>query len=574
MSDNEWPKPAPMPGDTDEWGQKHAPHRIVISSVLVFVVLLVAGGVTWQLMRNGSSRPAAQPSAAPSPASTQPSVTPCPEPELTVVAAPEIEPIVREAADTLNPDGQRCAPIVVRAEEPGVTVNAAEKPGVWVPSSSAWLPIAAAAGASYTAVGKPMAWSPVLLAAPESVESLYITDEKSGWTNVIQGISGGRIPSVTMPDPLRSTIGLLSVHGVNTATARTTKDAGIAQLRALTLRSRVNVSGGDQAGLLSRMAAQPDATTAVYEVGVFPVIEQQLRVYEKADNRVQLVGAPPVDGRVEADYPYAVAKDAKKDLADRLRNAITKQALTAAGFRTEPTAGALRLPTQADKLLGPARQWSQYQKIQFQVLLLIDSSGSMNERITGPGGKTTTKAELLRQSGAAAAGLFDDDASLGMWFFGTGDKNGPAHTEQVSFGPVQSDAGGKPRRTALVDAIKAYRPEPNAGTPLYQAVLDGVAEMRAKVKPDTATTVVVLTDGDDGGSRFAMSQPEFLKRLAAGQDPAKAVPIFAVGYGPDANTGALQAMARATGGKAIEARDPADLASAMAQAFLAAHTKP
>ncbi|MFC7532681.1 substrate-binding domain-containing protein [Actinoplanes sp. GCM10030250] len=573
MSDNEWPRPAPPPGD-GEWGEPpHAPHRIVISTVLVLVVLLVAGGVTWQLMRNGSSQPAAQASAPPSPAATQPSVTPCPDPELTVVVAPEIEPVVKEAADTLNPDGQRCAPITVRAEEPGVTAAAAARADVWVPSSSAWLPIAAENGAAYTVSGKPVAYSPVLLAGPEAVGSLYIEDGKSAWTSLIQGIAGGRIPSVTMPDPLRSTVGLLSVHGVNTATARTTPDAGIAQLRALTLRSRVNVAGADQASLLNRMAGQPDSSTAVYEIGIFPVTEQQFRAYEKANHPVRLVAAPPVDGRVEADYPYAISKSAKKDLAESLRAAIGKSAVTAAGFRTEPTAGAMRLPGRAAQLLAPARQWSQYQKLEDQVLLLIDSSGSMNEKITDRGGRSTTKAELLRQSGATAAELFDDDTNIGMWFFGSAGRGGPAHTEQVSFGPINSDAGGKPRRAALVDAIKAYKPQAGAGTPLYQAVLDGVSAMREQAKPGTVTTVVVLTDGADGGSRFAMSQPEFLKRLAAGQDPQRPVPIFAVGYGPAANTAALQGMAKATGGKAIEARNPADLAGAMAQAFLAAHTR-
>ena len=46
----------------------------------------------------------------------------------------------------------------------------------------------------------------------------------------------------------------------------------------------------------------------------------------------------------------------------------------------------------------------------------------MNEQITDRGGKTTTKAELLRESGAAAAGLFDDDTDIGMWFFGSADR--------------------------------------------------------------------------------------------------------------------------------------------------------
>jgi len=50
------------------------------------------------------------------------------------------------------------------------------------------------------------------------------------------------------------------------------------------------------------------------------------------------------------------------------------------------------------------------------------------------------------------------------------------------------------------------------------------------------------------------------------------VPIIAVGYGPTADMTSLTAMATATGGKAFAATNPADLGSAMAQAFLAAHS--
>lgn len=477
MSDNEWPRELP-PGGHGEWAEpEHGPRRIVVSTALVLVVLLVAGGVAWQLMQNRSGQPTAASSAAPAPSATQPSVTPCPDPELRVVTAPEIEPVIREAAATLNPAGQRCAPITVQAQEPAATLKEQVKPDVWVPSSSAWLRIAAD-GATYAPAGKPLAYSPILLAGPEGIGRLYAESGETSWVGLIQSLTQGRIPSVTMPDPLTSTAGLLSVHAVHTATARTTKDSGIAQLKALTLRSRIQESSVDPATLLKQMSAQQDSTTAVYDVGVFPVTEQQLKAYQKAEQGVRLTGAPPVDVRVEADYPFAVRKGADQALAERLRAAISKAAVTAAGFRAEPTAAVLRLPDTAPRLLGPARQWSQYRKLAFQVLLLIDSSGSMNEPITARGGRTTTKAALLRESGTIAADLFDDETTIGMWYFGSAARNGPAFTEQVPFGPITSGVGGKSRRQALADTISSYKPAAGAGTPLYQAVLDGVAQMR------------------------------------------------------------------------------------------------
>lgn len=572
MSDNEWPRELPSSPGPGEWTE-HPParSRVLLSAGLVVVVLLVAGGVAWQLMNNGSNRPVTQSTPAPVPSASRPTVAPCPDPELTVAAAPEIEPVVRAAADGLKPAGQRCAPIVVRAEEPGVTLEAKERPDVWVPSSSVWLTIAAQRKAAYQTSGATMAWSPIVLTAPESMVPLYSPEGKPAWTALLKAATEGRIPVITMPDPLRTTTGLLSVHGVHAATALTTKDPGIAQLRALTLRSRLEQAGADPSAVLKQLATQNSPTDASYAVGVYPMVEQQLLAYQKAGHEVALSGAAPVDGMVQADYPFAVRKGVKGDLAEQLRTAISEQALEAAGFRTEPTAGGARLPESAAGLLNPARQWSQFQKLAFQVLLLIDASGSMNEKI---GTGTATKASLLRESGVSAADLFNEDTTIGMWYFGAASAGAPAHTEEVGFGPITAAIDGKPRRDLLAEKIGSYRPVTSAGTPLYQSVLDGIEAMRKDAVPQRPSVVVVLTDGADGGTRFSMSNQEFLRKINAGRDPKRPIPVIAVGYGPDANMPALQSMAKATGGQAIAARNPADLASAMAKAFLAARSTP
>jgi len=325
--------------------------------------------------------------------------------------------------------------------------------------------------------------------------------------------------------------------------------------------------------LTQRLAAETDATSAVYDVGIFPVVEQQLTTYQHGGHPIAVTGAFPSDGQVEADYPFAVAKNAQhQDLIDRLRSAITGAALTKAGFRTYATPRALALPAKPDELLGPALQWSQYRALNIQVLLLIDSSGSMNQQIKDRGGHTTTKAALLRASGVSAAQLLSEDTNVGLWFFGTPAPSSPAYVEAVPIGPITGRVGGQVRRDALTAKMASYKAAGNAGTPLFQSVLDGEAAMRAQAKDGTLSLVVVLTDGRDGESRFAMSQQTFLTRLGAQQDPKRPVPIIAVGFGPDADKGALTAMAKSTGGKVISAQNPADVASAVAQAFLAAHT--
>lgn len=533
--------------------------RRAIAVPVIAVLCAVSAVVVWQ-WRDGTST-AGQ------------GETTCVNGPLRVAAAPEIAPVIETAARTLTPDdGGACRLVEVVAEEPVVTESAAQKPDVWIPSSTAWLRIAEVNGAAFHVRGESLARSPIVLAAPENLTDRYQVDGKPSWTGLTDAVAKRRIPAVTMPDPLRSTVGLLSVHSVHQAMARSTPDSGIAQLQALTLRSRLQNATADPATLLGQIAGRSDASGVSNEVGVFPVTEQQLRTYQKGGHPIALTGVVPVDAPADADYPYAVNRSAKqRNLVARLRAAITTEALVAAGFRAAPEPGASAPPAQVDQLMTAAMQWSQYKVMPFQVLLLIDSSGSMNDQVTTRTGQVTTKAGLLRESGMSANSLFGEETSIGMWFFGTPRPSSPAHVESVPVGPLTAEVDGVTRRNMMAKNIAGYQPSPNAGTPLFRTVLDGLATMRAKAKPGTATLVVVLTDGNDQGSRYAMPRDSFLEQLTAGQDPKRPVPVITVGYGADADMQALTSIAKATGGRAIAANNPADVTSAIAQAFLAAH---
>lgn len=536
-------------------------------AVVIVLILLGAAGIGAVLLKRSNS-PLATP--APKPSASAPS---CPDASVHVAAAPEIAPVVEEAARKLAPAGSVCGPVTVTAEGPAAVAAAAKQPDVWIPSSSAWIKLADKA---YAVKGDPIAFSPIVIAGPSPIASQFIKDGKTSWAALTAGAASHQLP-VSMADPQQNTVGLLSVYAEHVAMGRTTPDAGIAQLQALTLRSRLEDAAADPAQKLVQLSTETSVSDAAYEAGIFPLTEQQLGTYQEGKHPVSLTGAPPVDGMVEADYPFATIKKtgSKTAVINKLRAAITKAALTGAGFRTDPVEGALPLPDKIDDLLGPAKQWVQYRTLNFQTLLLIDTSGSMNLPIKDKTGHTTTKAALLRQSGATAAQLFGEDTSLGLWLFGTPSASSPAHQEVIPLGPLASPLGdnGKTRRDALAAAMGQYRAIDNAGTPLYQSVLDGEEAMRKASKPGTVTLVIVLTDGDDGESKYAMSQATFMKKLAAQRDPQRPVPIIGVGYGPTADMKALNAMAQATGGQAIAATNPADLASAMAQAFLAAHLK-
>ena len=549
---------------------------------VVLAVAALAGTVAVVRYRNADGTPRRSAAAACAATAT-----------LHLTAAPDIAPLLSLAAATLTTPG-RCGPVAVTARQPADTLRTVDSapPDAWVPSSSVWLLLAAGEG-KYAASGTSLARSPLVVAAPRAyAHSLGWPAHQPGWTDLAARTYSGEIPHFSVPDPLHDTDGLLTVLGVRTAIAATTTDAGIAEMRMLTFRSRLADPAADPAALLSRATSAADP---LHAVGLFPITEQALWSHLASAPSTDLVALYPGDGLMEADYPLALSPAAAADgrrtaLANQLvawlRSEAGVRALVAHGFRPSAEASSTAVPS-ADGILpgypAPAQPpaaaditaaavaWSQYHQLAFQVLLLVDGSGSMNDPVRGRDGTLTTKAELLRRSGVQAAQLFGSETSVGMWMFGTPTATSPPYVEVVPFGALSDLIAGTTHRDVLSKAAASYRPNPVAGTPLYESVLRGVAAMRPRVRPDALTLVVVLTDGRDEDSPYAMTKQAFLTKLAAARDPKAPVPVFCIGYGANADMGALTTISAQTGGQAVASNDPGDLASAIAKIFLAAH---
>src|SRR4051812_46237580 len=307
--------------------------RVLLAVMIVGVLVVVGGGTAWWIYSQKPSGQAARPAG------------PCPDTVLHVIAAPEIAPVVQEAARSLN-DGGDCGPVGVTAQDPVVTASAPEQPDVWIPSSSAWLRISLVGGVeAYRVDGDPIARSPIVLAGPTAIAGRYAKGDQTTWMQLMAGVAGHQIPAVTMPDPLHSTVGMLAVYAIQNAMASSTPDAGIAQLRALTLRSRLKDASANPDELLQRVAEAGDANAVANDVGVFPITEQQLITYQHGGHAISLTGSFPSDGLIEADYPFAISTSTGHAvLAERLRAAIGKPMLTEAGFRTYPMAHTTPVP--------------------------------------------------------------------------------------------------------------------------------------------------------------------------------------------------------------------------------------
>lgn len=507
---------------------------------------------------------------------------------LHVVVAPEIVPAVAAAVEKM---GEVCSPVDIVGEDPAITAQkgAPEALQVWIPSSRIWLDSVDPDRRVYPIHDDSLARSPLVLAAPAGVAGTPWARSGFSWATLLSGVVGGAV-KLSMGDPSRDTAGLLSFVAVQAAAASPGTDAGVAQLRALALRTRL-LDADASAGELLRVAAEQGGDPkALADLGMFLVLEQQLWKHNDGrDNPVLSLYASDI--AVEADYPVAIAGQSTATAVQRrllsqfigsLRSVDTSNALVAAGFRLTgfggpsprvgvPTGLPLKIadPTAvADVSLGlEAAAWSRYQPERFQVLVVVDRSGSMAAPVVVGPGRTETKATLLRSFGAVAAQTFTNDTELGLWFFGTPTAKSPSTEVVVPLGPVTGTVKGETRRDVIGRKIAAYTPIPDGGTPLYKAVLDAVDYMQTKIRPDRRTIVVVLTDGRDGNSPHAMDKAQFLKQLTQNQPP---VPVFSIGIGESADLDTLRAVAETTGGRAEAAQNPKDLAAAMANIFLAA----
>ena len=88
---------------------------------------------------------------------------------------------------------------------------------------------------------------------------------------------------------------------------------------------------------------------------------------------------------------------------------------------------------------------------------------------------------------------------------------------------------------------------------------------RSDFDPTAVNSVLVVTDGTDEDDGIALE--ELLDTLRAEADPDRPIKVIGVALGPDADLGALEQIAEATGGAAYSAVDPTDLQTVLFDAL-------
>src|SRR5690606_27971223 len=240
-------------------------------------------------------------------------------------------------------------------------------PDVWVPASTAWVRVAAAselAAPRRPADPPSIARSQAVLAMPVPMaeeldwpEPRLDGDTELRWEALLDefGDGNGDWSQFDRPEwgrfrfgmgnPARDTAALLSLTAVVGATEEGA-EAPPALQRAVALRRMLDDDAYyDTTEQLLTALAERDRESeeaALTLVSAFPALEHDVLAYNRRNPKVRLAAIYPVDGTVEADYPYLTlaaewVSDRKREIAEaflaHVRSDGPQATLRNAGFR-------------------------------------------------------------------------------------------------------------------------------------------------------------------------------------------------------------------------------------------------
>jgi Ca-activated chloride channel family protein len=286
--------------------------------------------------------------------------------------------------------------------------------------------------------------------------------------------------------------------------------------------------------------------------------------------KVPLVAIYPKEGTLLSDHPWVVltapwVDDAKRKAAAGLLTYLqadkAKAKFQEFAFRdgqakpgplvTEAN-GLLRdqptallsppAPRVLDKLLA---SWGSLRK-QANVLLVMDTSGSMGEQVAGTG---KSKLELAKQAARNSLSQFASRDQVGLWMFSTQLDGETDYRELVPAGPIDAQ-----RQALLSERINGL--QPGGGTGLYDTALAAYQFVKDHAAPDDINAVVLLTDGrnEDNG----ISVDNLLSQVRT-EEGAQSVRLFTIGYGQDADLDTLRRISETTNAAAYDSSNPTSI---------------
>ncbi|WP_422773494.1 substrate-binding domain-containing protein [Plantactinospora sp. WMMC1484] len=541
---------------------------------------------------------------------------------LTVAAAPEIAPAVKETAADLTADGAEvdglCVAVEVTASEPvevaaaiagqhGVSLSgvgqasgSAVLPNVWLADSSTWLlRLRQQAPAFASRNNASVARSPIVVAMPEPLATTVGWPQKKlGWKDLLGRITTGTQLKTGLVEPSRDAAGLAGLLSLATA-AQSGGGAQAQQATTAALRALATGVSAVREELIARFPRATDPTSLARGLGAAALSEEEVIKFNAEKPPVPLAALYLEPAPISLDYPYAVmpgTEPAKAEAAGKLfaalgtpafRGRLAGQGLRAPdgtwadGFappRGAPSpAGTEPAPTTAAPNPGGTAgggdgatiervlsSWSVATQ-SGRMLAVIDVSGSMFERV--PTANNATRMQVTLEAARRGLALFDDNWALGLWIFSTELNGSRDYRSLVPIGPMSS------QREELERALGGITPKRGGDTGMYDTILAAYRAVQDEWEPGRVNSVVLMTDGkneDDNG----ISQATLLAELKRISDPDRPVQVIIVGIGAEVSKAELDPIPKVTGGAAFVTEDPAKIGDIFLQAIASRPSAP
>jgi Bacterial extracellular solute-binding protein/von Willebrand factor type A domain len=511
------------------------------------------------------TRPSASPDsrhglAAPSGSSASTSTATCPQ-QLTVVTARSYAPVLTRVAAGLH-SGSGCVGVKVSVADGqgAAAVVASSGADVWIADDASWpqLPSSAKLATGQALV---IATSPVYIVTQHDA-SLPATARS--WLGLAR-LLAGQPPSwrLRVVDPAASGDGMVGAG----ALADAVLDADGPLVSALDLM-RVWQAGTTAANVAGALPTAPTQVAAVPEYALVHAARGTFTAYAPTDGTALLRYSwqPTASGTADPSRAAALS---------RLRQALTgtagAAALAAAGLRgptwpaaAPPAAGTAGLPRLSAPATPTLSEHFMYHVLstyhpdlrRANMLVVVDVSGSMAEPVAAG---APAKMDLVRKGLAQVAGLLPDNATLGVWRFGS--LLAPPNDWQPLVTPAQL---GSTQRSAIHTAsttLAAVR----TGTGLYDTILAAYRYQQAHYVTGEPNEILVFTDGVNEDDPVSIDLAQLQAGLAA-SSPGKRVQLAVFGFGSTFPTTALNAALKPVGGQVDPLTTPDQVTGAFVHA--------
>ncbi len=386
-------------------------------------------------------------------------------------------------------------------------------------------------------------------------ELFGVFNAPKGWQDY--GLAGRPSVYYGHTDPLVSSTALSTLIGEFYAGAR--YGAGVAVGNKLTLQDVNNPKVQEEVRKIENLIKHYSARTTEFKEYIaqgpdyldFVALEENDLIYINQGKTQykppeKLVALYPKEGTFIHDHPFAIPNTqwvsdeqragAKLFTEFVLTEAVQKRVLES-GFRPANKAVPIGYPIAAELGVNPAdpavlpvpepgtiaavQQSWQLVKKQADIVILVDTSGSMRKDAKIDNAREAIKGFLEDQSGANNIGLVRFS------------------TDVETLVPL---AGFETNRSTIISQVDTL--QARGDTSLYDALITTIDEFAKASDNSRIRAIIVLSDGQDTSSAARVN--DVVRRLQEVRNSKSPILVIPIAYGGDADINALNSIARAS----------------------------